>query len=286
MTVQLFNWFYFMYIVLGAGIIVGLYFLLRKKSEKTKTLVIGGILIFNLVLHFLKLTFPPYSTDPDKAMSQIWFINICGISVLAFPFFFFSKNKTLKDFMFYLGVISGFLALVYPTEAIDKAPFALDTIRFYITHLIIFMAPLLMMMLKLHAVSYRRIWAMPLLVCAYLLFILVQNVLQSELGIISLRNGDFFNPNYHNPSLIWGPTDGVAVVFKIFTPSFMKTVPYGPYAGEAKYWPFFWLVPGAFVYFWTLPLISILIIKHSRVELFEDIKKTHQKIKNRRKTAQ
>lgn len=285
MTVQLFNWFYFMYIIFAIGSFVGLYFLLRKKSEKIKTIVVGAILVFNLVLHFLKLTFPPYSTNPDLAMSQIWFINICGVSILVFPIIFFSKNKTLKDFMLYLGVISGFLALVYPTEAINKDPFALDTIRFYLAHSIIIIAPLLMVSLKLHTISYRRIWAMPLIICAYLLFIMVQNVLQSELGIINLRNGDFFNPNYHNPSLVWGPTDGVAIVFKIFTPGFMKVVPYGPYQGELKFWPFFWLVPGAFVYFWAIPFVFVLIIKNSRIELFEDIKKIIHKIKNRRKTA-
>lgn len=285
MTVQLYNWFYFMYIIFAIGSFVGLYFLLRKKSEKIKTIVVGAILVFNLVLHFLKLTFPPYSTNPDLAMSQIWFINICGVSILIFPIIFFSKNKTLKDFMLYLGVISGFLALVYPTEAINKDPFALDTIRFYLAHSIIIIAPLLMVSLKLHTISYRRIWAMPLIICAYLLFIMVQNVLQSELGIINLRNGDFFNPNYHNPSLVWGPTDGVAIVFKIFTPGFMKVVPYGPYQGELKFWPFFWLVPGAFVYFWAIPFVFVLIIKNSRIELFEDIKKIIHKIKNRRKTA-
>lgn len=285
MTVQLFNWFYFMYIIFAIGSFVGLYFLLRKKSEKIKTIVVGAILVFNLVLHFLKLTFPPYSTNPDLAMSQIWFINICGVSILVFPIIFFSKNKTLKDFMLYLGVISGFLALVYPTEAINKDPFALDTIRFYLAHSIIIIAPLLMVSLKLHTISYRRIWAMPLIICAYLLFMMVQNVLQSELGIINLRNGDFFNPNYHNPSLVWGPTDGVAIVFKIFTPGFMKVVPYGPYQGELKFWPFFWLVPGAFVYFWAIPFVFVLIIKNSRIELFEDIKKIIHKIKNRRKTS-
>ena len=98
--------------------------------------------------------------------------------------------------MFYLGVISGFLALLYPTEAINKSPFALDTWRFYITHSIIIIAPLLMVSLKIHTVSYKRIWSMPLIVAAYLLFIMVQNVLQSELGIINFRNDDFFKPNF------------------------------------------------------------------------------------------
>lgn len=272
MVVKLFNVYYFMFIILAIGSYIGLFFLLRNKNEKVKSLVVGGLLVFNIVLHFLKLTFPPYSTDPNVAMSQIWFINICGVSVLVFPFFFFSKNKTLRDFMFYLGLISGFLALLYPTEAINESPFALDTWRFYITHTILIIAPLLMITLKLHTVSYKRIWTMPFIVAAYLLFIMVQNVLQSELGIINFRNDDFFNPNYHNPTFVWGPTDPLAKFFSIFTPKFMRRVPFGPHLGQEKYWPFFWIMPGVFVYFWLLPLISNLIIKHSRVELLNDIK--------------
>lgn len=278
MILKIFNAYYFMFIVLAIGSYVGLYFLLRNKSERVKILVLGGILIFNLVLHFLKLTFPPYSTDPNKAMSQIWFINICGVSVLAFPFFFFSKNKTFRDFMFYLGTISGFLALLYPTEALNKSPFALDTLRFYITHSIIIIAPLLMVTLKLHTVSYKRIWSMPLIVAAYLLFIMVQNVLQSELGIINFRNDDFLHPNFHNPAFVWGPTDDLAKLFSVFTPEFMKKVPYGPYVEQPKYWPLFWMMPGVFVYFWFLPLGFNLVIKHSRVELFNDIGKLVKKL--------
>lgn len=280
MNVKLFNGFYFMYILLAAAAFVGLFFLLRKRTEKTQRIVIGGLFLFNLALHFLKLTFPPYSIDPNKAMSQIWFVNICAVSVLTFPFFFLGKNKFLKDFMFYLGVISGVLALLYPTEAIDKPFYALDTIRFYLTHAIIIIGPLLMIVLKLHTVSYKRIWAMPLVMLAYLLFIMVQNIIQSELGIINLRSQDFFKPNYPNPSLVWGPTDGVAVVFSIFTPKFMQTVPWGPHKGETKFWPFFWLVPGAVIYFLVIPSIIVLIINSSRNELFADVKNLFAKIVN------
>ena len=38
----------------------------------------------------------------------------------------------------------------------------------------------------------------------------------------------------------------------------MKTIPWGAYAGQAKYWPFFYLLPGAFVYFWIIPLLLCL----------------------------
>ena len=258
--VKLFNFWYFFFILLCAGFIVGLYFLLRKKSRKTKIIVLGSILFFNLLLHFLKLTFPPYSTNPDKAMRDVWFINVCATSVLFFPFIFLSKSDTAKDYMVSLGVISGFLAMFYPTEALDKSVLTLDLWRFYICHIIIIAVPLLTVLLDLHKLDVKRIWKTPICVMAMLLFVICNQVLQSELGIIPLRDDDIFNINFTNTSLIWGPTDDVAVLFSWLTPNFMKVIPYGQFAGQEKYWPFFWMTPAIVLYFLLIPLILCFIL--------------------------
>ena len=275
--VQLFNFWYFFFIAIGTLAIVGLYCLLKNKSQKTQSIVLGSILFFNLALHFLKLTFPPYSTNLDKAMCDVWFINVCATSVLFFPFCFLSKSKTAKDYMVYLGTISGLLAFLYPTEGIDKSVLTLDLWRFYICHWIIIAVPVLTMLLRLHKLDIKRIWKMPICVSAMLLFIICNQILQSELGIISLRNQDMFNINFHNPSLIWGPTDAVAVLFSYLTPDFMKTIPYGEFAGQQKYWPFFWMLPGVILYFILIPLIVCFIFDYketvaSFVSIFNRIK--------------
>jgi hypothetical protein len=258
--VEILNFWYIFFALLFFGATAGLYFLLRNKTDKTKKIILGSLLFFNLALHFLKLTFPPYSTNPELAMREVWFVNICGTSVLFFPFIFLSKSAVAKDYMVYLGIISGFLAILYPTEAINKSVLTLDLWRFYICHAIIFAVPLLTVLLKLHKLDIRRIWKIPVCVCAMLLFIICNQVLQSELGIIPLRNDDMLHINFRNPSLIWGPTDDVAVLFSWLTPDFMKTVPAGPYAGQEKYWPFFWMLPGAIVYFTLLPLLLCFIL--------------------------
>ena len=257
--VKLFNFWYLFFIVLFAGAIVGLYFVLRKRSDRTKKLVLGSILFFNLALHFLKLTFPPYSTNPELAMSEVWFVNVCATSVLFFPFIFISKSKTAKDYMVFLGIISGFLAMLYPTEALNKSILTLDLWRFYICHGIIIAVPMLTVLLGLHKLDVKRIWKMPICMCAMLMFIICNQILQSELGIIPLRDGDMLNINFRNPSLIWGPTDDVAILFSWLTPAFMKRIPAGEYAGQEKYWPFFWMVPGIVFYFLLIPLIICLI---------------------------
>ena len=259
--VKLFNIWYFFFILLGVGTIIGLYYLLKNKSSLTKNVVLGSLLFFNLALHFLKLTFPPYSQDTEFAFKNVWFTNVCATSVLFFPFIFLSKSKTAKDYMFYLGLISGLLAFLYPTEAIDKSVLTLDLWRFYVCHLIIIAVPLLTVILGVHKIDVKRIIKLPFCVMAMLLFIICNQVLQSELGFIDLRSSNFLEINWHNPSLIWGPTDDVAVIFSWLTPEFMKVVPFGEYAGQTKYWPFFWMIPGVFIYFLLEALLLCFIFE-------------------------
>ncbi len=258
MVVEMFNWLYFLciFLVIGAG--VGLYFLLRKRSDKTKKWVIFGILMFNLLLHFSKFFIEPYASDPELLAEDLWFINICAVSVLTFPFIFLSKSDSAKDFMFYLGVLSGFLAVVLPTEALNNV-YALDVVRFYICHGIFIIVPLLMVILKVHKLNYRRIWRMPFYMMGVFLVILCNNVLSSELGFTELRDNDMLDPNYPNPSFLWGPgSDALASFFTWLTPEFMTTVPYGDYAGQAKYWPFFWMIPSCIFYFILFPIVMCL----------------------------
>lgn len=283
--IKLGNFWYLFFIFMAGGLTVGLYFLFRNKSMKAKRILIASLLIFNLALHFLKLLFPPYTGNPTLRAENAWFINICAVSVLTFPFLYLSKTSTGKDWMFYIGVISGFLALVYPTEALNKSVLTFNIWRFYCTHTIIIMAPLLMVLLKVHQLNYHNIWKMPFCMMGVMLFIICNQVLQSELGIIKMRGGDILEAGcgYRNTSLIWGPTDSISIMFTWLTPNFMKTIPFGDYAGQTKYWPFFYLLPGCFVYFLTLPLLLCLPweFKHIK-EDFANLK-TNLKYKKQRR---
>ena len=255
--VKIGSFWYLFFIALTVGLTLGLYFLFRNKSMKSKKILIAFLLTFNLVLHFLKVLFPPYSTDKDFAIETTWFINICAVSVVTFPIIFLSKSKTLKDWIFYIGCISGSLSILYPTEALNKSILTLDLWRFYICHIIIVVGPLLMVLLKVHKLNYRNVWKMPFCMAGVLLFIMCNQVLQSELGIISMRGDDILKLGcgYRNTSLLWGPTDGIASIFTWATPDFMKTVPFGEFAGQEKYWPFFYILPACFVYFWVVPFL-------------------------------
>ena len=283
MIVDYFNFWHFAFIILSVGSYVGLYFLLKNKSDVVKNHVLFGLLVFGIVLHYVKAFFPPYSNNINRFFSDIWFINICGANILLFPFLYLSKSAKVKDYMFFIGVLSGLIAVCYPIEPILKGDMQVaeiwDVIRFYIHHTILWIVPLLMVTLKLHKITYRSALNAPTGLLLLMLFIMINQLLQSELGFISLRGNNIFAIGYKNTSYIWGPgtDDPIGNFIAIFCPDVFKTIPAGQYVGEEKYWPWFWLVVPCYLVLTPLCLGISMIwdrqnFKNDLVNLFNNVK--------------
>lgn len=277
MFIAMFNGWYFFWLILSTGAILGLYFGLRNASVKVQKGVLFGLLAFGLLLHFLKVYIPPYSVDEARMLRDSWFVNICGANIALFPFFFWSKNDKIKDYMFYIGVLSGLIALFYPQEPIakvDQLGEQLDIVRFYYHHWMVLAVPLLMVLFGHHKLSYKRILSAPTGLLLLMLFIMLNQIFQSELGYIPLRDqGEFFEIGYKNTSYIWGPgtNDAIGDFLALFTPDFFKTVPVGEFAGQTKYWPWFWMIIP--VYALVTPLSFGLSMIFDHKSLSDDCKK-------------
>ena len=186
--VEMFNVWYWFWMALTIAATVGLYFILKRQKPSVQKMVLFALLAVGFVLHFLKLFIPPYSTDSVRMFNDSWFINICGANIALFPFLFWSKKNAVKDYMFYIGLLTGLIVLLYPQEALGRpADQTLDVIRFYYHHWIIMAVPLLMVLLKLHTLSWRRVGAVPVGLLLVMLFIILNQFFQSELGFIPLR---------------------------------------------------------------------------------------------------
>lgn len=128
-------------LLIGAGIIVGLYFLLRRFSAKTQTVVLGilsfsgiGAIIFNLVTWG-----SPYEYLP---------LHLCSLTALVLPVAVFSRSKILGNLLL-LWSLGAVMALVVNTAQADFQICSATFVFYFFPHLLEFGIPILLIALGL-----------------------------------------------------------------------------------------------------------------------------------------
>ena len=128
-------------LVLGAGMIVGLYFLLRNKSNLVKTVVLAvlsfsGIaaIIFNLVTWGSPLEYLP--------------LHLCSLNAMVLPIAVLTRNKTLNNLLL-LWSIGALFALLINVSVAETLLFGPVFCFYYFPHVLELGIPILMFLLKL-----------------------------------------------------------------------------------------------------------------------------------------
>jgi len=264
--IEYFNIYYFLYLLLSIALLVGLYLLLRNRDKRTIEIVLFSILIANFLLHFLKLAFGYYQERMPWVIRTITPENICAVSVIVFPWFFLSKRAVLRDYMFYMGVISGIGATVIPIDVIGFSAFEFETVRYYFAHVLIWIVPLLMVMLKVHTLEFKRIFKVPLIAYLVLCVILVNEVILTGTGFINERH--LFSNEVRNAALIFGPNPDIQFVGMLFlplTPELFTTIPIGENAGSTFYWPIIWMIIPSYIYLVISGILLTLPFEYKRI---------------------
>jgi len=277
--IEYLNFYHCLYFVFALGLLAGLYFLLRNKSKTTSDIVLFCILLSSFILHFLKLTADYYQDRMPWAMTTITPENLCAVSTLVFPWFYVSKKAILRDYMFYMGVVSGLGATLYPIDAVGLNVFEFETVRFFYCHILIWVIPLLMVLLRLHTPCYKRILKVPFLAYLIMCVILVNEVILTGAGY--LRPEYLYSNEIRNASFIFGPQPKVGILGKLFTaltPEVFLTIPVGENAGSVYYWPIIWLMIPSYIYFCLFSLLMVLPFEYKNI--WRDIVAVKEKIKS------
>ena len=170
-------------LALGAGIIIGLYYLLRPFSAKLQTVVLGvlsfsGItaVIFNL------LTWgSPYEYLP---------LHLCSLNALVLPIAVFSRSKTLSNLLL-LWSLGAVMALIVNTAQAHFEVFSPTFFFYFFPHLLEFGIPILLFKLKLAEKDFKCIGSTLLItLCVYTLVHFANVGLNSYFTAHQLLNPD------------------------------------------------------------------------------------------------
>ncbi len=136
-------------LLLGAGMIVGLYYLLRPFSKKTQTAVLGilsfsGIaaVIFNLVTWGSPFEYLP--------------LHLCSLTALVLPFAVFTRSKTLGNLLL-LWSLGAVMAIVVNNAQANFEILSPTFFFYFFPHLLEFGIPILLFKLGLVEKDFKCI---------------------------------------------------------------------------------------------------------------------------------
>lgn len=128
-------------LLLGAGLIIGLFFLLRKRSAKVQTLVLG-ILSFSgvaAIVYNLITWGSPYEYLP---------LHLCSLTAMVLPVAVFTRSKVLSNLLL-LWSLGAVMALVVNTAQADFDVLSPTFFFYFFPHLLEFGIPILLFRLGL-----------------------------------------------------------------------------------------------------------------------------------------
>jgi len=215
-----------------------------RLSPKVSKIIISALLFTGFVLHFMLLVFPLSSHDFPSAYQYITPITITAFNVLTFPFIFLFGNRRWKDYMFYMGIITGALSVIMPTS---------KSAIFFITTAITCIAPILMVLCGHHRINWRKSVTAPFLTLIVLAVILVNEVMLTALGIVDQTMNDLLS-NTERSGLVFGASQNGAggKILNALCPSFFKKALFdipslGIVRGDRLYWPIVWIILPAII---------------------------------------
>lgn len=211
-------------LIVAVAVVTGLYYILRNRSEKCKTVVLGilsfsGIaaIIFNLLVWDEPLAYLP--------------LHLCSINALALPFAVFSRNKTLCNLLL-VWCLGALAALVLNYEMVNVELFSWTFFFYYFPHIMECGIPVLLFALGMVKKEPRCIGStmaisMGVYTVVHLLNVLINNWCTAN----QFGYGGVYHANY---MFSIEPTNPLTALFAMVIP--------------APYWHMYMVLPIVLVY--------------------------------------
>lgn len=244
--------FYYVYLAIFAFVTIVVGIILKNKEKKLQFKVLLILSFIGLILHFSNLLMPEYEGNFLSGLASVSFNSLLSVNITILPFVLLSKNKTLNDYAFYMGLLGGIFTICYPLDIFGKEFSETEVIVYYAKNVILLVVPLYMVIFGIHNLNIKRAPLFPLVFIFIMLVILSNEIILMESGFIDLRNGNFLQPNYNNSNFVFGPTQEIKGFYDNFmewlVPKPFKEIMVGEYKGSEKFTPVLWLAVPALLY--------------------------------------
>ena len=168
--VSMFNFYYFLFLFL---LLTTFFISVAVAHRMGKGWTWRFLLIMswsNFILHFVKQLAPSYMRLWPSVLVKSTAQNLCALLIMASPFIILWGGKWLKDYMYYVGILSALMATLVPTgplaEDMTTIDGFLETMRYYICHVPLLIQGFLLVDMGFHKLDHRRLWAIPIMFMA------------------------------------------------------------------------------------------------------------------------
>lgn len=156
--ITLFSIWHILWIVLILGLSFGAYFLLRKKSEKTKVTVLNILAYLTIGIYILDFFIMPFSQgkiDIDKLP-----FHICTLTGIFIPFAQFNKKfKPIKNAIVCFAIVASLMYITYPGSALGGVtPWCYKVVQTFVYHGLVFAWGFLSISLNQAEFNFKEIW--------------------------------------------------------------------------------------------------------------------------------
>lgn len=141
MTWGFFSAAHFASLALGVFIVAALYFILRGRSDRVKTVVLG-------ILSFSGIAAIVYNLLAWNSPLEYLPLHLCSINAIVLPIAVFTKNKVLNNLVL-LWSLGAIFALLVNASVADAKILSWVFVFYYFPHVLEFGIPILMFALKL-----------------------------------------------------------------------------------------------------------------------------------------
>ena len=283
--VRIGNFWYWLFLALLAAMTYLSYVLSRRMGPGFTRKFILTILWTNFALHFLKQLNPSYLADFPYSLKRSTPENLCALLIMVSPFIFLLGPNWAKDYMFFIGIVSGIGVYLNPTGALnmplDNANNLLEALRFYLCHAPLVICSVLMVTSGFHHLDYHRIWTIAVTFIGFQTVLFLNEFFLKISGLIQMDWAAFFSRSVRNGGLTFGPypsMDGsLGALYPVLIPPFLM---FTGEDGALTFVPVLWMI-GPVVLI-GLPLCFLCYIPFEHRHMYLDYLTFKEKQKHRR----